>query len=224
MSDLALFVPLMRAGLPWQDSRDWLAADDRFRRDVLAQLTEQGPLHPAEIPDTAQVSWRSSGWTHSRNSSQMLEMLLKTGEVAVAGRDAKGRLFDLAERVYPPDLPALGADEAAALRAERRLSALGIARAKGVAQPSEPIDVGTVGRTAVVDGVDGEWQVDPASVSLLDGFVPRTALLSPLRPARLRPRPDPRAASATNTSWRCTSPPPSAGGAISRCRSCMAIG
>ena len=110
----------------------------------------------------------------------MLEMLLKTGEVAVAGRDAKGRLFDLAERVYPPDLPALGAEEAAALRAERRLSSLGIARAKGVAQPSEPIDVGTVGRTAVVDGVDGEWQVDPASVSLVDDFVPRTALLSPL--------------------------------------------
>jgi len=120
MSDLALFLPLMRAGLPYRDARDWLVANDRFRRDVLAQLTERGPLHPAEIPDTAQVSWRSSGWTHSRNSSQMLEMLLKTGEVAVAGRDAKGRLFDLAERIYPADIPHLDAEEAAALRAERR--------------------------------------------------------------------------------------------------------
>ncbi|WP_457101571.1 DNA glycosylase AlkZ-like family protein [Microbacterium sp. P5_E9] len=180
MSDLALFVPLMRAGLPYRDARDWLVANDRFRRDVLAQLAERGPLHPAEIPDTAQVSWRSSGWTHSRNSSQMLEMLLKTGEVAVAARDAKGRLFDLAERIYPPDPPLLGAEEAAALRAERRLASLGIARAKGVAQPGEPIDVGTVGRTAVVDGVDGEWQVDPASVALVEDFQPRTALLSPL--------------------------------------------
>ena len=42
----------------------------------------------------------------------------------------------------------------------------------------EPADVGAAGEPAVVEGVDGEWRVDPA---LLPGqpFEGRTALLSP---------------------------------------------
>ena len=44
--------------------------------------------------------------------------------------------------------------------------------------PVEPIDVGEAGEPAVVEGVKGEWRVDPA---LLDAtsFEGRTALLSP---------------------------------------------
>ena len=43
--------------------------------------------------------------------------------------------------------------------------------------PMEPIHVGEAGEPAVVDGVKGEWRVDPA---YLDGdFEGRTALLSP---------------------------------------------
>src|SRR5207248_6401757 len=45
------------------------------------------------------------------------------------------------------------------------------------AMPMEPVHVGEAGEPAVVEGVKGEWRVDP---SYLDGaFAGRTALLSP---------------------------------------------
>ena len=169
----------MAARPAYADARRWLGVNDRFRRDVVTRLRHEGPLHAAEVPDTAQEPWRSTGWTNNRNASQMLEILVATGEVAVWGRDAKGRLFDLAERVCPQDLADVSAEDAARERAERRLGSLGIARAKSVAQPFEPIDVGTVGAEAVIDGIEGTWRVDAASLDAASSFAPRTALLSP---------------------------------------------
>lgn len=179
MSDLPLLRHEMAARPASAAARQWLEANDRFRRDVLALLRDRGPLHAAEVPDTAQESWRSTGWTNNRNSAQLFEILTSTGQVAVWGRDAKGRLFDLAERVYPADLGDVPVEDAARERSERRLGSLGIARAKSVAQPFEPVDVGTVGEEAVVDGVDGTWRVDAAALADLDAFAPRAALLSP---------------------------------------------
>ncbi|MET0673182.1 MAG: crosslink repair DNA glycosylase YcaQ family protein [Microbacterium pygmaeum] len=179
MSDLPLLRHEMSARPAYAEAREWLAANARFRCDVRDRLRAEGPLHAAEVPDTAQVPWRSTGWTNNRNASQMLEILVTTGEVAVSARDAKGRLFDLAERVYPDDLPDVSAHDAARERSERRLAAFGIARPKGIRQPFEPVDVGTVGETAVVEGVEGEWRVDASALGLLDAFAPRTALVSP---------------------------------------------
>lgn len=180
MTDLPLLLPEMRRRPESAQAREWLAANDVFRRDTLARLRAEGPLHASEVPDTAQVSWRSSGWTNNRNSQQLLEMLVLCGEVAVASRDAGGRLFDVADRVYPADVPELSDEDAARERAERRLASLGIARAKGLAQPVEPIAVGELGEEAVVDGVDGVWRVDPEALAAAEAFAPRTALLSPL--------------------------------------------
>jgi len=177
MDDLALLRPEMQGPSPYQAVREWMAANERFRADVLARLRDSGPLHAAEVPDTAQVSWRSSGWTNNRNASQMLEFLVAQGIVAVWGRDRNGRMFDLAERVYPEGLPEYTAEEAERLRAQRRLETLGIARAKGTAQPVEQTVVGEIGEVAVVDGVPGQWRVDVARLD--EAFEPRVALLSP---------------------------------------------
>ena len=43
--------------------------------------------------------------------------------------------------------------------------------------PLEPVDVGDAGEPAVVEGVKGEWRVDPSALG--DDFEGRTALLSP---------------------------------------------
>ena len=43
--------------------------------------------------------------------------------------------------------------------------------------PMEPIHVGEAGEPAVVEGVKGEWRVDPAALD--EDFDGRTALLSP---------------------------------------------
>ena len=163
------------AGL--REQRAWLRANDRFRRDILELLGSSGPLTSRDIPDTCVVPWASTGWTNNRNVTQMLECLMMRGEVAIAGRVGRERLWDLPERVYPADVVVPSIDEAERIRNERRLASLGIARQKGRAMPIEPMHVGEAGEPAVVEGVKGEWRVDPAA---LEGdFEGRTALLSP---------------------------------------------
>ena len=157
--------------------RAWLEANDSFKQDVLDRLTDAGPLTSRDIPDTCAVPWASSGWTNNRNVTQMLEFLMMRGEIAIAGRLGRERLWDLAERVYPADAHIPSVDEATQARNERRLRSLGIARVKSTPMPIEPVDVGEAGEPAVVEGVAGEWRIDP---ELLDGdFAGRTALLSP---------------------------------------------
>jgi uncharacterized protein YcaQ len=99
------------------------------------------------------------------------------GEVAIAGRAGRERLWDVAGRVYPADIEIPSVEEAERIRNERRLLALGIARAKGPKTPIEPVDVREAGEPAVVDGVEGEWRVDPDALDR--DFEGRTALLSP---------------------------------------------
>ncbi len=92
------------------------------------------------------------------------------------GGSAGDRLWDLATRIYPDD-PIVPAVDARRIRNERRLGALGIARARGPECPVEPLDVGEVGEPATVEGVRGTWRVDPAQLG--QPFEGRTALLSP---------------------------------------------
>jgi uncharacterized protein YcaQ len=162
---------------PWQvERRAWVKANDACRQDILRRLKASGPLSMRDLPDTCAVPWGSTGWTDNRNVEKMLDFMVARGEVAVAGRQGTERLWDLAGRVYP-DAPVVPAEEAARIRNERRLRALGIARARATQAPVEPWDVGEVGELAVVDGVKGEWRVDP---SLLGRpFSGRAALLSP---------------------------------------------
>jgi len=51
------------------------------------------------VRDTSQVPWGSTGWTNDRNVTQMLELLSARGEVAIAGRVGRQRLWNLPERV-----------------------------------------------------------------------------------------------------------------------------
>jgi uncharacterized protein len=164
----------------WQVfNREWVAANDKCRRDILARLAADGPLQSRELPDTCVKPWQSTGWTNNKNVTRLLEFMVSRGEVAVAGRKGRERLWDLAERVYP-DRPVLPAAEAAQERDRRRLKALGIARSVGTEMPNEPSLVGQAGEPAEIEGVRGQWRVDP---SYLDGlgrpFDGRAALLSP---------------------------------------------
>src|SRR3984957_3458537 len=141
--------------------REWVAANDRCRLDILDRLREEGPLPSRELPDTCDKPWESTGWTNNKNVTRLLDFMVGRGEVAVAGRKGRERLWDLAERVYP-DHPVVPAAEAQRERDRRRLRALGIARVTGPVQSFEPSVVGTAGQPAVVEGVRGEWRGDPA--------------------------------------------------------------
>ena len=177
MSDLGLYLAGAADWPTHERTRAWLRDNDSFRRDILNLLRSSGPTPSRDIPDTCVVPWASTGWTNNRNVTQMLEFLMLRGEIAIAGRVGRERLWDLAERVYPADVVIPSVDEARRVKNERRLASLGIARQKTTAMPIEPVDVGDAGEPAVVEGAKGEWRVDPAALGA--DFEGRTALLSP---------------------------------------------
>ena len=161
----------------WRENQAaWVRANNACRLDILERLRCDGPLPLGDLPDTCARPWRSTGWNNNKNVPMLLDLLVQRGEVAVAGRAEKDRLWDLAERVYR-DEPAVPAAEAEQRRNERRLASLGIARSRGPECPVEPLDVGNAGEQAVVDGVKGAWRVDPSLVG--QRFTGRAALLSP---------------------------------------------
>ncbi len=162
----------------WRQSRAaWVRANEAFRQDLIDELRRDGPLTWRELPDTCVVPFRSTGWNNNRNVAMMLELLVLRGEVAVAGRRGRDRLWDLASRVYPDDdvVPTV---EARQIRNERRLRALGISRARGQDTQIEPNGVEEVGEAAVIDGVRGQWRVDPTYLG--GAFSGRTAIISPI--------------------------------------------
>ena len=156
--------------------RDWVEDNQACRQDILELLRADGPLPERELPDTCVRPWASSGWNNAKNLKMMLALLVKQGDVAVAGRRGRDRLWDLASRIYPED-PGLRLADAARLRHARRLESFGIARSRGPATPGDPLGVHDAGEPATVDGLDGEWRVDPAQLDR--PFTGRTALLSP---------------------------------------------
>ncbi|MEU0093376.1 crosslink repair DNA glycosylase YcaQ family protein [Kribbella sp. NPDC006257] len=178
MSDIGLYLAGAADWPEWEARREWLRVNEPFQRDILAILGERGPVTSRDIPDTCRVPWKSTGWTNNQNVTQMLESLMMRGQVAIAGRIGRERLWHLAEHIYPADAVVPAAAEAHRIKNERRLRSLGIARAKGTAVPVEPAIVGDAGEPAEVEGTKGVWRVDPAALEVGD-FEGRTALLSP---------------------------------------------
>ncbi|HRN29560.1 MAG TPA: crosslink repair DNA glycosylase YcaQ family protein, partial [Terrimesophilobacter sp.] len=111
MTDLPLFLAFMRDTPLYPRQQSWLAANASFRDDVLERLAAEGPLPSRSIPDTSRVPWESTGWSNDRNTTQLLEFLVRVGDVAISHRVGRERHFDLAERIYPNGDP-LPLDEA----------------------------------------------------------------------------------------------------------------
>ncbi len=168
-------LPAMRRWPRRQSTIDWLQANDRFRGEVLARLRAEGPLLASDIPDTAEVTRPPDGWYGSNQVPHMLDFLQRQGEVAVIGREGRHRRWDLAERVYPKDMPEYEFDEAEQLLAERRLQAAGIAKFKSPWTP-----VGDAGEPATIEGSPRKYRVDPRQIAALDEDEGgRVAFLSP---------------------------------------------
>src|SRR3954447_9962347 len=111
-------------------ARDFLAANAAFRRYVLRELGRRGPLLARELEARARGTPRDPRWFGTRQVGHMLELLHVRGEVAVAGRRAGQRLWDLAERWYPP-AETVSAREADRALAEQELRALGVRLERG---------------------------------------------------------------------------------------------
>lgn len=182
---LPLMLPAMRTWPRRESSRAWLEANATFRSEVIARLRADGPLLAADIPDTAEVVRPPDGWNGANQTPIMLDFLLRQGVVAVVGREGRHKRWDLAERVYPQDLPEYAPEEAELLLQQSRLRAAGIAKQKSPWTP-----VGTVGEAATVEGSEWKWRVDPDALATLDDDPGgRVAFLNPYDPMLFdRPR------------------------------------
>ena len=153
--------PLLRArmGRPrgiykWEKMGiEFLKTNARFKRYVLKELEQHGPMLSRDIEADLVVSREPHEWWGSRKVTLMLELLAGRGDVAVVGRRDKQRVWDLGERWYPQNVESVPWPEAQQLIEERRWRALGVKLE------------------------NGNWLVHPDAT---DGPVPRrTTFLSP---------------------------------------------
>ena len=176
LSLLPLMLPWMRTRPLRESTKEWVDANATFRADVLARLRAEGPLPASAIPDTASVARNDEGgWYGPNQVPRMLEFLSRTGQVAVVRREGRHRIWDIAERAFPSDLPEYEVEDAARLLNERRLQAAGIAKQRSPWTP-----VGEAGEPATIEGMRTKWRVDPAALQALEEDIPgRVAFLSP---------------------------------------------
>jgi uncharacterized protein YcaQ len=110
--------------------REFLRENARFRRHVLRELERNGPLLSRDLQHDLMPSGQAHRWWGDRQVRLMLDILAARGEIAVAGRVGKLRVWDLPQRVYP-ETETLPWREAEQLTAERRRRRLGVWQENG---------------------------------------------------------------------------------------------
>jgi uncharacterized protein YcaQ len=188
--------PLVAAagrGFPDYDGiASWLRDNKPFERYVLATLKRNGPTPQSELEDRSVRPWESTGWTHGKNVSQLLEFLWAQGKVLVAARRGQERVWDLAERVVPP-APRLSRQNAALAHLEQRFRQLGAMTEAGLKRVPTLRGLALADAFArlvregvlvacAIEGVRGTWYVHRDLVEPARPFRGRTTLLSPFDP------------------------------------------
>ena len=190
--------PLVAAagsGFPDYDGiASWLRDNKPFERYVLATLKREGPTPQSELEDRSVRPWESTGWTHGKNVSQLLEFLWAQGKVLVTARRGQERVWDLAERVVP-HAPKLQPRDAALAHLEQRFRQLGPMTEAGYKRvpmlrglPPHADAFARLVRDGVlvaheIDGVRGTWYVHRDLIEPARPFRGRrTTLLSPFDP------------------------------------------
>jgi len=158
--------------------------------EVKAHIAAHGPCGSGELGEEEGRS--SGGWWEWHPSKTALEFLWRTGELAIRKRVNFAKIYDLAERVYPP-LPALSEAEALDFAFAGALDRLGFATPGelrnfwGFGTPEEARDwcaaslaAGTITEIGV-EGHDGAIRRAYARPGVLE-----EAAALPPAPARLR--------------------------------------
>jgi len=124
-------LPLLKASMRRTDRPydrrliDFLKENAAYRKHILRELEQRGPLLSREIEDHKPSGREAHRWWGARKMGLMLGVLNARGEVAVVGRRGKQRVWDLAERWYP-ESERLTWKQAAAIAEEKRFRSLGV--------------------------------------------------------------------------------------------------
>jgi len=140
----------------WQQRlADFLKANSDFRRYVLRELHDRGPLLSRDLSSHLVHRWNSNEtWWGTRNVSLILELMHRRGEIAVVGRSVGQRVWGLAEDWYP-ETERISTAEAEQRFADLRFRALGVRLEKGrwLAHP-DAIDAPVPGRATLLSPFD----------------------------------------------------------------------
>jgi hypothetical protein len=180
-------LPILKARMARRDRgmdkrvTTWLKENASFRRYVLKELEQRGPLLSRDIEDhkpRGRVAREDHRWWGERKMGLMLGVLNMRGDVAVVGRSGKQRVWDLAERWYP-QVDALPLREALHIIEERQFRAAGVKFFRGqfTVHPDandSPVPV----RTTFLSPFDGLVK-DRARAEALWGFYYRLEMYVP---------------------------------------------
>ena len=126
-----------------------------YRRHVLRELEQRGPLLSREIEDHPPSKREAHRWWGARKMGLMLEVMSARGDVAVVGRRGKQRVWDLAERWFP-ECETISWQEAERRRDEQQFRSLGVRLVKGklLAHPDADDSPVRTGRTTFLSPFD----------------------------------------------------------------------
>ena len=130
--------------LPWYRV-SWDLNRERFEKaafqehealvsELLERIQSRGPLTSGDVPARAAIEWF---WRPTNQVRAILEALALAGILGIARRDGNRRVYDLVERLFPPDLLA----ERHPIDEQRRHKLLSRYRAHGLLGPAGSSEV-----------------------------------------------------------------------------------
>lgn len=121
MSDFRFYFQEMQWYGQSEEVRRWRRNNRKLVDEVLKRIRDEGPLRSADFDSPTK---RRGSWWHWKPAKQVLERLFNAGELMVTERRNFQRVYDLRERVLPPevDLTPPSAEERAAFSVRRALA------------------------------------------------------------------------------------------------------